>query len=80
MLAHELVQLAVEGKLPVRHGHDVTIVETPIVASFDESRADGDVVLAREPEELARRRPVRNRLGERLDFIARELANVPVTR
>ena len=80
MLAHELVQLSMQRDVAVRHGHDVAVVKLPVGGPLDESSADRHSVLPCKSQKLLCRLPLGNRLGERLDALARELANVPVTR
>jgi hypothetical protein len=47
-LAHELVQLAVERRPAVGHGHDVGVVQAPVFCPLDESGPDGHLVFRRE--------------------------------
>src|SRR5439155_22523161 len=79
-LAHELVQLAVERPLPVRHRDDVAVIQTLIISPLDEAGADRQAGLVRQAQELTRAGPVRYRLGEASDLVARQLAHVPVAR
>jgi hypothetical protein len=74
----EDMELAVDREGAVRHRDDVRVVDAPVVAALDESRADRHAILAREPEQLLRARTVRHRLGERLERFARQLPYVPV--
>ena len=76
----EYVQLAVHCPRPIRHGDQVGIVDAPVGPALEQPRADGHPVLPRELHEVLGARTVRNRLGERLERLARELAHMPVAR
>ena len=76
----EDVQLAVHRPAPVGHGEHVAVVDAPVVAALDEAGADAELVLARQPQQLLRARPVGHGLGQQLERLARELAHVPVAR
>ena len=77
-LTHELVQLAMERPCAVRHGDDVAVVQVVIVSALDQAGSDRHPVLRREAQELLRARSIRDRFGETLDLLARELPRVPV--
>src|SRR5258705_226999 len=65
--------------LPVWHRDNVGIVESSVACALDESGADRHFVLAGEAQQLLTARAIGDGLGERLECLESEFADVPVS-